>query len=278
MAVTAPVSEPSTGIAGARPWVPAAIGAIAGFASGLLGVGGGFVVVPLLVVWGRTSAARAAGTSLAAILPIAVVGAGHYYFGGGSPHLNLTVAALVVLGSLPGAYLGARAVRHVPSRALQMALAVLLAAIGAYEIARVLSGTHLTPPGQAVQPDALTAALVVGAALLIAAASGLAGVGGGILLVPAMVLGLGMDQHVAQGTSLLAILPTAAIGALVHHRHGDVDIRAAALIGGVGAPASVLGASLALALPQAMLVLVFGSFLLAAAARMWPRRAGAAKR
>jgi uncharacterized membrane protein YfcA len=98
-------------------------------------------------------------------------------------------------------------------------------------------------------------------------------VGGGVFLVPSLVLGFGLSQHLAQGTSLVAILPTAAVGAFIHYRRGNVNLPAVAWIGAVGAPAAVLGASLALALPQTVLILVFGAFLLVAASRIWSTRA-----
>ena len=65
--------------------VDLAIGAIGGLAGGLLGVGGGFVMVPLQVIWTGRTQHRATGTSLAAILPIALVAAATYYFGRGTP-------------------------------------------------------------------------------------------------------------------------------------------------------------------------------------------------
>ncbi|HXI96681.1 MAG TPA: TSUP family transporter, partial [Candidatus Acidoferrum sp.] len=65
--------------------IDAAIGVIGGLAGGLLGVGGGFVMVPLQVIWASRTQHRATGTSLAAILPIAVVAGATYYFGGRSP-------------------------------------------------------------------------------------------------------------------------------------------------------------------------------------------------
>ena len=61
--------------------IDAAIGVIGGLAGGLLGVGGGFVMVPLQVIWARRSQHRATGTSLAAILPIAIVAAATKYIG-----------------------------------------------------------------------------------------------------------------------------------------------------------------------------------------------------
>jgi len=96
--------------------------------------------------------------------------------------------------------------------------------------------------------------------LIIGILSGLTGVGGGIFLVPAMVLGFGSSQRVAQGTSLVAILPTAAVGAITHHHNGNVDMRAAGWIAIAGVPAALVGSLLAFGLPDRVLPGVFGLF------------------
>ncbi len=54
--------------------------------------------------------------------------------------------------------------------------------------------------------------------------SGLLGVGGGIIFVPALVVFLGEDQHVAQGVSLMVIVVTAMVGSFTHHRLGNIDL------------------------------------------------------
>ncbi len=168
----------------------------------------------------------------------------------------------------------ARAVDSVPRRALLILVAAILAVVGAYEVVGVVLRPDLVAGNpQPLQLDVPQSLLMAAAGAVIGILSGLTGVGGGVFLVPAMVLGFGLSQHVAQGTSLVAILPIAAVGAFVHFRQGNVDCRAAAWIGGIGAPAAVLGASLALALPQTVLILIFGAFLLVAASRMWPGRA-----
>lgn len=257
-----------------KPWLSLTIGLIAGVASGLLGVGGGFLIVPLQITWAKTGPHQASGTSLAAILPIAVVGSARYYLGGHSPQANLHAALLLVIGSMAGAYLGARAVDSVPRRAMLILVAAILAVVGAYEVVGVVLRPDLVAGNpQPQQLDVPQSLLMAAAGAVIGILSGLTGVGGGVFLVPAMVLGFGLSQHVAQGTSLVAILPTAAVGAFVHFRQGNLDWRAAAWIGGIGAPAAVLGASLALALPQTVLILIFGAFLLVAASRMWPGQA-----
>jgi uncharacterized membrane protein YfcA len=102
--------------------------------------------------------------------------------------------------------------------------------------------------------------------------SGVIGVGGGIFLVPIMVLGFGVPQHVAQGTSLAAIIPTSLVGAITHQRQGNLVLSAALVMGAAGVAGVVLGALLALQLPVQVLGRVFGAFLIFAAYRSWPRR------
>src|SRR5919106_1150277 len=91
--------------------------------------------------------------------------------------------------------------------------------------------------------------------------SALFGVGGGLVMVPFMVLTLGSDQHLAEGTSLLAIVPTAIVGVTAHARRGYVSFKHAALlaVGGVGG--SYLGATLALQLEEDVLKVVLGVLL-----------------
>jgi uncharacterized membrane protein YfcA len=112
---------------------------------------------------------------------------------------------------------------------------------------------------------------IVAAALLGAGAgvlSGLFGVGGGILFVPTLTLVLGLSQLHAEATSLLAILPTAAVGAWRQQRYGNVRWRPA-LVVGVAAIAGVEGGvQLAEALPQASLRRLFGVLMLVVAAQV----------
>ena len=253
--------------------VDAAIGGIAGLASGLLGVGGGFLMVPLQVIWGHTNQHRATGTSLAAILPIALVGALVYYFGRSVPEVDITVAFFLVLGSAAGAYAGSRVAPRLSEQALKILVAVVLAVVGAKELYDGVFGEAARAVSYgAPNLGPLQYVLIVVSGLVIGVLSGLTGVGGGIFIVPVLVIGFGLAQRLAQGTSLVAILPTAAVGALTHYTQGDVDLRSARWIAIAGVPAVLLGAALALWLPQRVLVILFGAFLLIAAARMWPRR------
>jgi uncharacterized protein len=116
---------------------------------------------------------------------------------------------------------------------------------------------------------------IVAAALLGAGAgvlSGLFGVGGGILFVPALVA-LGLEHHVATGTSLLAVIPTVLVGTWRQARYGNVQWRAAAVIGVAAAASAQGGVVLAEALSGAVLRKLFGGFLLCVAAQIaWGAR------
>ena len=99
---------------------------------------------------------------------------------------------------------------------------------------------------------------------------GLLGIGGGVALVPAMVYLLGMDQHLAQGTSLFILLPPVGVGALREYwKQGQVDLQAGILCA-VGILFGALGGSLvALPLPSRHLQGLFGCFLMLSAILLW---------
>lgn len=98
--------------------------------------------------------------------------------------------------------------------------------------------------------------------------AGTFGVGGGIVFVPTLALVLGLTQLHAQATSLLAILPTAAVGTWRQLRLGNVDLRAAAVVG----VASILGVQggvlVAESLPEHALRRLFGAFLILTALQL----------
>ena len=98
--------------------------------------------------------------------------------------------------------------------------------------------------------------------------AGLFGVGGGILFVPTLTFALGLEQIHAQATSLLAILPTVAVGAWRQQRYGNVRWAAALVLGSPESPASPAGGFLAESLPQHALRRLFGALLLVVAAQI----------
>ena len=99
-------------------------------------------------------------------------------------------------------------------------------------------------------------------------AGGLLGIGGGAIYVPAMVIILGEQQHVAQGASLAAIIATAMVGGVTHLRHGNVDLPSLAWVAPPAAAAGFGAAFLADALDGEVLRRIFAVVALYFALRM----------
>lgn len=239
------------------------IGVLAGFVAGAFGVGGGILIVPGLL-WGARYGQRLAhGTSLAAVVPISAASLVPYVANGA---VEWRVAALLVVGSMVGAVAGTSLLHRVPVGVLSLLFAVLLCATAA----RLFIAPHGGGDGSM---DAGVAALVVLTGFVAGLVSGLLGVGGGIVMVPALVLFAGFLPLDAKGTSLAVILPTAVIGTWRNRRRDNADLRAASVIGASGAAAAVVGGTVSALMPTAVANVSFAVLLVAVALRMlWQRR------
>lgn len=98
--------------------------------------------------------------------------------------------------------------------------------------------------------------------------NGLLGIGGGTILIPAMVFLLGEKQHIAHGTSLSIILPTAIVSTLVYQVNSHIDWGLALKIAISGMLGGYLGAKLMQYIPARLLRKLFGIFMAAAGIRM----------
>jgi hypothetical protein len=119
----------------------------------------------------------------------------------------------------------------------------------------------------------LVVLLGLGVGLLV----GLMGIGGGVVLVPALVYLLGFDQHLAQGTSLLLQLPPIGLGALyMYWKKGQVQLRAGLLCAAGFLLGGYFGSRIALEMPSRHLRATFGLFLMFAAVMLLQRATSAA--
>ena len=114
-------------------------------------------------------------------------------------------------------------------------------------------------------------ALAVSVGVLAGVLAGLLGVGGGILFVPALAIFLGLDQVQAEATSLLAIIPVSAVGALRQHHYGNVRVADGLLVGVLSALGVLAGVALANALPARVLELAFAGLTLVIAQQVFRR-------
>lgn len=241
------------------------VGLAAGFLSGLFGVGGGVLMVPGLVLVLGMAQRRAHGTSLAAIVPIALAGVLGYALAG---EVDWVVVLFLVIGSAGlGAFIGTHLLHVLPTRLLAFVFAAVLVATAA----RLLTGD-----GTAAGRGDLTVGTAVGlvaVGVLSGTLSGLLGVGGGVITVPALVLLLGVPAAVAKGCSLAVIIPTAVVGTQRNRAHDNVDLRVAATLGLSGVVSSFLASQLSVDLDERLSNRLFSVLLLVVAAKLlWDNR------
>jgi uncharacterized membrane protein YfcA len=249
-------------LAKVESWKLVLIGLAAGLVGGGLGVGGGIVMVPLLVAVGFDQH-RSHATSLAAIVLIAAAGAVSF---GMSDEVALGIGVTVGLGGVVGSVIGASVMHRISPRSLTVVFGfvLLVAAI------RMISGA--TPlPGSGDFGDVTQILIALGIGLVAGFFAGLAGIGGGVVIVPSSVLLLGLSQHEAQGTSLLAIVFTALAGTLVNLKNQRVRLKDGLVVGGGGVVGSLIGSQFALGVEGRTLSLVFGFLVLFVAIRIFYR-------
>jgi len=236
-------------------WRSALIGLCAGAFGGLVGLGGGVVMIPLMVGLAGLKQREAHGTSLVALVFTGMVGAATYAM---RRAVDLEAALLLAATASLTARLGARYAHALPEWKLKRAFGGFLLAVSMLLLAKpwLASGAGAESHGLA------KAAVLLAAGTFTGFLSGMMGVGGGTIMVPAMVLLVGMPQVTAQGSSLLAMVPAGAVGAHAHWRLGNV-VKALlpGLIPGILA-GTFLGSSLALRLPEVALRLTFAAVLI----------------
>src|SRR3989442_11941683 len=225
-----------------RATITVTIGVATGLLAGLLGVGGGLVMVPGMTQLLKMRQHEAVGTSLLVIIPIALVGA---LVLGQSHDVDPLVGVILAVASIVGAVVGAGLTRTISDRTLRrvFAIAVLVVAV----IMLIDAGATMLHAGIGLHPGsrpsgALLVVLGLAIGLVTGVLSGLLGIGGGLVMVPAMVLVLGLSQHLAQGTSLFVIVPTAAAGSVTHLRLGNIRLAVAGSLAPGGPPGARAGA------------------------------------
>lgn len=234
------------------------IGAVTGIISGLIGVGGGFIFIPLLTMIG-VPMRSAAGLSLLFVACVATSGAVSHYRQG-TP--DLMVASVVIPGALITVPVGSYCSGILPNSLLEVLFGVLVLAAA---FALYWQSTQRTPfSGPPVLGSGTTRPFWIvmrratiqgsdyffpvsllhgfGVGVVTGFLAGLLGLGGGSILVVLLILIVGVPAPIAAGTSLLAILIPALVGAMTHYGLGHIDVASAIPTIVAGILGAVLGA------------------------------------
>jgi hypothetical protein len=190
------------------------IGLAAGFFGGLIGLGGGLIMIPLMTGVLKLSQHQANGTSLVALIFTGMAGALIYGLQG---NIDVLAAGSLAVTAVVTARAGAHFAHALPGWQLTRTFGAFLIFCAALMVIK----PYLHPIGgnHRVYVDII---IFLMTGTVTGFLSGMMGVGGGTIMVPAMVLLAGFGQHMAQGTSLLVMVPLGAAGAMAHHQLGNV--------------------------------------------------------
>lgn len=280
--------------------VSALIGVLVGVLSGMLGIGGGMVMVPVFRLGYGMQALQATATSLFAIIPISVAGmVTHVRNKTCYPRLGIAAGIGGAFTSPMGVYLASIS----PSWVVMMVAAAVIAysSVTMFRKALALPKGKGNAGGQGAQaspaesPQVAVAAgetagasadservaftpgrLLMGAVIGAAAglASGYVGVGGGFVMIPLFMTLLGTPMKKTSGTSLFAICILAVPGVAEQLALGNVQVVAGAAMAAGAIPGAVLGANLMRRIPERLLRLIFAVLLVLAAIMLVAREFG----
>ena len=230
------------------PRLSSPIGAVGGLFGGLLGIGGGSAIAPLLLLAGTLRPAQVAGTTLASVLIISTVGTLAYASLG---HVDLGFALPIALGSVAGSALGALTAKRLSTGLM---LGIFLLILPYFAIKELWPS--LAAPAIATNTSSL---VLLGVAT--GFCSGLLGIGGASLVVPSLVAFFLIDHIAAQGIATSVAVADSFAGVAVHARGRNINYGVLMYIAPAALVAAVAGAFVSHQLPEAVLRELFGIFM-----------------
>lgn len=225
------------------------IGLVVGFAGGTLGIGGGFLLVPILFSWLSWPMIAAVSTSHFCGLAVSASATRNY---SNADLIDWRLGIIMEVAAVAGSALGAWGTRWIPVDlvAVGFALVALLSAYRMWSVRRdgsSLNGVSSSGPTARQYGLALPAMFVVGAL------SGVLGLGGGVFIVPILTEIMHLPIRRAVGTSVFMVGMNAAAAGVVYYLHGDVPAEPASLLAGGVFVGALIGSGVQHRLPSLLL-------------------------
>ena len=224
------------------------IGLVGGFLSGLLGVGGGVIFVPLLTYFVNKDFKINTGISSLAVVFVATASSATYILNGFSLNVNILY---LVLGGILGGYIGSKITELVKTVVLQRIFSVLLFIVA--------TRMFLNSDFEGTFNENVGFYFLIG--FIAGVLSGLLGIGGGIVRIPLLIIFGGLENIIAQGFSLIGTIPTAMTAAITKLRNQPELIKQGSYIGSFGIVGSIIGGNIAFIVSQNILNTLFAIFL-----------------
>lgn len=238
-------------------------GLIAGTASASLGIGGGVIIVPILTLLLNFNFKRSIATSLATIIPSSMIGTILYFawdIKTGQTNILLTTALITSLGTVAGSFIGTKVLHLTHDKILKIAFAAIL----------IFTSLKLLDIVQIPTSKLETASWLwlIGLGVLAGMLSGMLGIGGGVIIVPALTLFFVDSIHQAIPTSLCIIVPTTITGTLLHKKLNNLNFSDIKFLIPTAVIGAIIGVILKNNLPEERLKIFFGIFMIIAAFKM----------
>jgi len=232
---------------------------LVGLLLGLVGGGGGIVTVPALVYGGGLDPKQAVATSLAVVGLIAAVAAVMEFRAG---RVKWQDALPFAVAGIIGTFFGAKVVSGLLSSSVQMLIFATIMVAAGLSMLRSALKEGRGQKGSVTTPTRRNAALLMVSGLGVGIVSGVVGIGGGFMIVPALVLFAGFDAKRAVPTSLAIIAVNSVGGVAGYFGKGLIVPDAFYLFSAVGMVGMVLGGQVRAKLPARVIKLVFAGLLL----------------
>jgi uncharacterized membrane protein YfcA len=223
-----------------------ATGAAGGLLSGFFGVGGGYVMIPLLSLLFGFDQHRAQGATLAIMaMPIGLPGILQYRKRG--IKWDIRIVGLVVAGFLGGVSAGSLVANEIPHMPLRIGFISFLTCVALYGWFR--NERSAADADEAIPKSIVLPGLIIGA--IGGAASGLTGLGGAVVIMPLLIYWFRMTQHEAQMTSLLILFPPIGLPGVLIYAKAQGGLPWLVILGAVLGfdLGSYLGAKIAVKMP-----------------------------
>jgi uncharacterized membrane protein YfcA len=229
----------------------AALGLLIGLSLGLLGGGGAILTVPALVYLVGQTPQAAVTASLVIVGTNSAMGA---FFHRAQGTVNWRVALIFGGAGMITAYLVAGLSKGIPPQILMVMFASLMLTVGFYML-------FSRPPQREAAPRSLPVILAAGG--VVGVVAGFLGVGGGFLIVPALVLLVGLPMQQAVGTSLVVIAMNSLAGFMGHVGSVELDLLVVSIFAAAGLVGTLIGAQLAHRIKPSLLRRLFALFVVA---------------
>ena len=236
---------------------------LASICGSMVGLGGGFILVPLLRLVFGLAPAEAAGTSLALVVANSGSGALTYLL---QKRVNIRLGLLIAAGGLPGSILGAIAVQYISATAYDWIFAIFLICVAVDMVVNANKrAQNRIAEDRASRAKSMSYRVAIFGGFGVGFISSMFGIGGGVIAVPMLLYFSSLPAHSISATSHFAIFLTSPVGLAVHVSQHDIrlaDVIPLVIGGLIGGP---IGARLSLRLKSRQLLIIVAIALLIAA-------------